>query len=95
MMQTRKLYPNKRGNHRKSLCMLALMTLAITACTMSETEQRVGSGATIGAAGGAIAGGLIGGSNSAALWGAGIGTAAGAGTGYLVDRRKKKQEVQP
>ena len=94
MVQTRKRYPTNLGTRSKSLCMVASMTLAISACTMSETQQRVGSGAAIGAAGGAIAGGLIGGSNSAALVGAGIGAAAGAGTGYVVDQRKKREEAE-
>lgn len=94
MVQTRKWYPTNLGTRSKPLCMVALMTLAISACTMSDTQQRVGSGAAIGAAGGAIAGGLIGGSNSAALLGAGIGAAAGAGTGYVVDQRKKRGEAE-
>ena len=91
-MQRRNWYPTRLVDHGKPLCMLALMSFAISACTMSDTQQRVGSGAAIGAAGGAIAGGLIGGSNSAALGGAAIGAVAGAGTGYVVDQRKKRQE---
>ena len=47
-----------------------------------KTAKRVG----IGAAGGAVAGALIGGRK-----GAGIGAAAGAGVGYLYDRHKKRQ----
>jgi len=93
-MQTRDSIPTKFAAHSKPLFMLALLTIAISGCTMTETQQRTGGGAAIGAAAGAIAGGLIGGSNSAALGGAAIGAVAGAGTGYVVDQRKKRKEAE-
>jgi uncharacterized membrane protein len=60
--------------------------LNASACTMNETQQRVGSGAVIGAAGGA----LLGGSRRATA----IGTAVGAAGGYMVDQHKKRNEAE-
>jgi hypothetical protein len=67
-----------------SLRRLLIVSLALTvgACTMTETQQRTGSGAAIGAAAGALLGG-----RSGAAWGA----AVGAGGGYLVDQQKKRE----
>jgi hypothetical protein len=67
--------------------MLLIVTLAVPvgACTMTETQQRTGSGAAIGA----IAGGLLGGRKGAA-----IGAAVGAGGGYLVDQQKKREGAE-
>jgi outer membrane lipoprotein SlyB len=70
-----------------------LSLIVATGCTMSETGQRVGTGAVGGAAIGALAGGLLGGGSGAAI-GAGVGAVAGAGTGYLVDQNKKRQSAE-
>jgi uncharacterized membrane protein len=59
------------------------LALSVGACTMNETQQRVGTGAAMGA----VAGALIGGNSSGAL----IGAAVGAGGGYLVDQTKKRE----
>ena len=59
------------------------LALSVGACTMTDTQQRVGSGAAMGA----IAGGLIGGDSKGAV----IGAAVGAGGGYLVDQKKKRE----
>lgn len=66
---------------------LLMVTLAVPvgACTMTETQQRTGSGAAIGA----VAGGLLGGRKGAA-----IGAAVGAGGGYLVDQQKKRESAE-
>lgn len=61
------------------------LALAVGACTMTETQQRTGSGAAIGAAAGALIGG-----RSGAAWGA----AVGAGGGYLVDQQKKRESAE-
>ncbi len=73
------------GRRVISLRMPLILTLALSigACTMNETQQRVGSGAAMGA----IAGALIGGNRSGAL----VGAAVGAGGGYLVDQKKKRE----
>ena len=60
------------------------LALSVGACTMTETQQRTGSGAAIGAAAGALLGG-----RSGAAWGA----AVGAGGGYLVDQTKKRESA--
>jgi len=64
--------------------LIVLLALGIGACTMTETQQRTGSGAAIGAAAGALIGG-----RSGAAWGA----AVGAGGGYLVDQTKKRESA--
>jgi outer membrane lipoprotein SlyB len=66
---------------------LLVVTLAVPmgACTMTETQQRTGSGAAIGA----VAGGLLGGRKGAA-----IGAAVGAGGGYVVDQQKKRESAE-
>ncbi len=76
------------GNSVISLRMSLIITLALSigACTMNETQQRVGTGAAMGA----IAGALIGGNSSGAL----IGAAVGAGGGYLVDQKKKRENSE-
>jgi hypothetical protein len=70
-----------------SLRTFLIVSLAFTvgACTMTETQQRTGSGAAIGAAAGALLGG-----RSGAAWGA----AVGAGGGYLVDQTKKRESSE-
>ena len=69
----------------KPVFTVALLTIAIGGCTMTETQQRVGSGAVMGAA----AGGLLGGGRGAA-----VGAAVGAGGGYLVDQHKKRESAE-
>ena len=61
------------------------LALPVGACTMTETQQRTGSGAAIGAAAGALLGGRK---------GAAIGAAVGAGGGYLVDQQKKRESAE-
>ncbi len=60
----------------KKIWMAGLCALAIGACT--PHEQRVGTGAAVGAAGGAIIGGLATGRAGGAIAGGIIGAAAGA-----------------
>jgi hypothetical protein len=69
-----------------SLRMFCIVSLVFTvgACTMTETQQRTGTGAAMGAAAGALLGG-----SSGAAWGA----ALGAGGGYLVDQTKKRESA--
>ena len=65
--------------------LIVSLTLTVGACTMTETQQRTGSGAAVGAAAGALIGG-----RSGAAWGA----AVGAGGGYLVDQQKKRESAE-
>jgi len=64
---------------------VASLTLAVGGCTMSETQERVGGGAAIGALGGA----LLGTSRQSAA----IGAAVGAAGGYMVDQHKKREDA--
>ncbi len=78
----------------RSLIVGAVLSVMVAAgCTMSETQQRVGTGAVGGAAVGALAGGLFGGGTGAAI-GAGVGAVAGAGTGYVVDQNAKRKSAE-
>ena len=71
-----------------ALC--GVMLLALGACSgMSNTQQRVVSGAGIGALGGAAVTGLTGGCISC---GAAIGAGAGAVGGYIVDQNAKHHD---
>jgi len=76
------------GMNAISIRMFLIVSLALAggACTMNETQQRVGSGAAIGAAAGA----LLGGSRASVIGGA----AAGAAGGYLVDQHKKREGTE-
>ena len=82
-----------RAGTRSLMVGAALSVMVAAGCTMSETGQRVGTGAVGGAAIGALAGGLIGGGSGAAI-GAGVGAAAGAGTGYVVDQNAKRRSAE-
>jgi osmotically inducible lipoprotein OsmB len=72
---------------KRTVISLAVVSmLGLTGCSnMSETQQRTLSGGAIGAAGGAVIGGLSG----CAWCGAAIGGAVGAGAGYAYDQVKK------
>jgi outer membrane lipoprotein SlyB len=67
------------------LFLIVTLAVPVGACTMTETQQRTGSGAAIGAAAGALLGGRR---------GAAIGAAVGAGGGYLVDQQKKRESAE-
>ena len=78
----------------RSMIVVALLAVLVAAgCTMTETQQRTGTGAVGGAAIGALAGGIFGGGPGAAI-GAGAGAVAGAGVGYVVDQRAKRQDAE-
>ena len=66
-------------------CAVALVLLA-SGCAMNETQQRTGTGAAIGALGGA----LLGTSRESAA----IGAAVGAAGGYLYDQHEKRESAQ-
>lgn len=71
--------------NRKLLVSCALIgAMAVSACTMTDTQRRTATGATIGG----VAAGAISGE-----WGwAAAGAAAGAVSGYLYDQHKKSEE---
>ena len=72
-----------------------LCFIAITGCTTTnpttgaKEPDRTGTGALIGAAAGAVAGGLIGDSKKAAIIGAGVGALGGAVVGSYMDKQEK------
>jgi hypothetical protein len=76
----------------KKIITVAVVSLAITACSnMSNTEQRTLSGASIGAAAGAVGTAIFHGNP---LWGAVGGAAVGAASGYVYDAYKKEQAAE-
>ena len=77
---------SRRGPSSLVMVVIASLTLTIGACTMNETGQRVGTGAAMGALGGA----LIGGNKEGAL----IGAAVGGAGGYMVDQNKKRTAAE-
>jgi hypothetical protein len=66
--------------------LLTLTTLLAGGCAMNETQQRTGTGAAIGAIGGA----LIGTSRESAA----IGAAVGAAGGFLFDQYQQRSDAQ-
>jgi uncharacterized membrane protein len=70
----------------RAATLVVLIPLLSTGCAMTETQQRTGTGAAIGALGGAV----IGTSRQSAA----IGAAVGAAGGYLFDQHQQRQAVQ-
>ena len=76
----------------KKIIAITAATLAIAGCSnMSNTEQRTLSGASIGAAAGAVGTAIFHGNP---IWGAVGGAAVGAASGYVYDAYKKEQASQ-
>jgi len=76
-----------KKNSLINIAAVCALTLALAACDgMSRQEQRMLSGAAIGAGGGALIGAATGGS---AGTGAAIGAGAGAIGGYLYDKDRR------
>ena len=84
-MTIRALFYNS-GFRFPASVLVIFVTLALGACTMSDTQRRTGTGAALGAAAGA----LIGTSRQSAL----IGAAVGAAGGYLVDQHEKREDSE-
>ena len=73
----------------KKIIAITAATFAIAGCSnMSTTEQRTLSGASIGAAAGAVGTAIFHGNP---IWGAVGGAAVGAASGYAYDAYKKNQ----
>jgi uncharacterized membrane protein len=74
---------------QKSLMLPVALILGLAGCAdLTPTQQRVGTGALGGAAGGALIGAMAGNAGAGAL----IGTAVGAGGGFLYDRSVQNRE---
>lgn len=85
-MRTDTIKPRQQGFSQARAVAALCLVMALAACTMNETQQRVGSGAAIGALGGA----LLGGNRE----GAAIGAAVGAAGGFIVDQRSKRSDAE-
>jgi uncharacterized membrane protein len=85
MTRSNAIQPRKTaGTKPLTALALAVATLLSSGCAMNETQQRTGTGAAIGALGGA----LIGTSRESAA----IGAAVGAAGGFLFDQHSKRQD---
>jgi hypothetical protein len=80
--------PHQRASaaFRGLATLLVLISLFATGCAMTETQQRTGTGAAIGALGGAVLG--------TSRQSAAIGAAVGAAGGYLFDQHQQRQDAQ-
>jgi uncharacterized membrane protein len=80
------LFP-RRPLHKSTriTALLSLIAVVSAGCAMNETQQRTGTGAAIGAIGGA----LLGTSRESAA----IGAAVGAAGGYLYDQYQKREDT--
>lgn len=81
--------PHQRASAavRRVATLLVLIPLLFSAgCAMTETQQRTGTGAAIGALGGAVLG--------TSRQSAAIGAAVGAAGGYLFDQHQQRQDTQ-
>ena len=70
----------------RSIALLTLIAAVSTGCSMNQTQERTGTGAAIGALGGAI----LGTSRESAA----IGAAVGAAGGYMYDQYHKREDAQ-
>lgn len=70
----------------RGLALAGLIAVFSTGCAMNETQQRTGTGAAIGALGGA----LLGTSRESAA----IGAAVGAAGGYIYDQYNKREDAE-
>jgi uncharacterized protein HemX len=71
---------------RRVATLLVLIPVFSAGCAMTETQQRTGTGAAIGALGGAVLG--------TSRQSAAIGAAVGAAGGYLFDQHQQRQDAQ-
>lgn len=75
-----------RSSRLPGIVIATSLMLMLNACAMNETQQRTGTGAAIGALGGAV----LGTSRESAA----IGAAIGAAGGYIYDQHEKKESAQ-
>jgi len=76
---------------RLTLAVLAAMALA--SCAQTESQQRAGTGALVGAAGGALVGQAIGGNTESTLIGAAGGALLGAVVGSSTAPKERGEEM--
>lgn len=70
-----------------------LMTAALAGCAQTEGQQRAGTGALIGGAGGALVGQAIGGNTESTLIGAAGGALLGAAVGSATTPKRRGEDM--
>lgn len=71
----------------------ALLALALAGCAQTEQQQRTGTGALVGAAGGALVGQAIGGNTKSTVIGAASGALLGAVVGSATTPQRRGEEM--
>ena len=79
-----------KANH---LIVAALAALTLAGCAQTESQQRAGTGALIGGAGGALVGQAIGGNTESTLIGAAGGALLGAVVGSSTAPKRRGEEM--
>ena len=77
----------------KKAILAVLVTAALAGCDQTESQQRAGTGALIGGAGGALVGQAIGGNTQSTLIGAGAGALLGAVVGSSTTPQPRGQQL--
>jgi len=80
-------------NARKSIIIAALAALALSGCAQTESQQRAGTGALVGAAGGALVGQAIGRDTKSTVIGAASGALLGAVVGSATAPKQRDQQM--
>jgi uncharacterized protein YcfJ len=71
----------------------ALLTAALAGCASTEQEQRAGTGALVGAAGGALVGQALGRNTESTIVGAAGGALLGAAVGTATTPQRRGEEL--
>jgi outer membrane lipoprotein SlyB len=79
--------------HRTLAVSAALLALALAGCAQTEQQQRTGTGALIGGAGGALVGQAIGGNTKSTVIGAASGALLGAVVGSATTPQRRGEEM--
>jgi uncharacterized protein YcfJ len=79
---------------KRSICGLLTLAIALSGIFVGGCESKAGTGALIGAGGGALLGQAIGGNTTGTLIGAAAGAAGGALIGHTMDKSDEKKEKE-
>ena len=79
--------------HRSIAVVAMLLTAALAGCSQTEGQQRAGTGALVGGAGGALVGQAIGGNTKSTVIGAASGALLGAVVGSATTPKRRGEEM--
>lgn len=78
--------------HKTMIVAAAILSLGLAACAQTEAQQRAGTGALVGGAGGALVGQAIGGNTKSTVIGAASGALLGAVVGSATAQQQPRGE---